>query len=195
MIATALANKAEMPLWSGDAGAAIGLAQAAQRDRKAAAGQRAHAAMLEARGHAMTGDRAAAERKLDESLVLAARPDDRRRPWLDWMTPASFQHEAGFVCAHLAGYPRWHARAVTFLEPGTETPGIWVPAQNFTWLAFAHARAGEVDQACAAGAKAASAVRAAGSARHAAMLANVCANLHARYPDDARVSELAEALR
>jgi hypothetical protein len=148
----------------------------------------------------MAGDGAAAEHKLGEVRDLAAladRPQDRR-PWSYWMTPAVFQNEEGITCGYLAGTDqRWHSRAVTLLSARPETSGtaLWVSAKNLTWLAFAHAQAGEVDQACATGLAASGAVRQAGSARHAAVLADVHADLEARYPGDSRVAELAEALR
>jgi transcriptional regulator with XRE-family HTH domain len=196
MISTALANKSEIAAYSGAAGSAIGLAQAAQRDPKAATGQRAHAAEFEARGHAMAGDAAAADRKLGEAadlaLTLADKPQDRR-PWSYWMTPEFFNNEAGITCSYLAADPRWHARAVQLLGTADDE-GVWIPAQNFTYLAFAHTRAGAVDQTCAAGVQAAAAVRQAGSVRMAGVLGQVHANLQARYPSDPRVRELAEAL-
>jgi transcriptional regulator with XRE-family HTH domain len=200
MISTILAEKSEMAAYAGEAGAAISLAQAAQRDTRAVPEQRALAAEFEARGHAMAGDAVAAERKLGEAENLAgemaALPRDRR-PWLYWMTAPYFPNQSGIACAYLAGDPRWHMRALTLLAtvPGRDGFGVWAPAQNLTYLAFAHARAGEVDQACATGLAASGAVRQAGSARHAAVLADVHADLEARYPGDSRVAELAEALR
>jgi len=197
MIATALAGKSETAAYAGQPDAAIALARAAQRDTRAATGQRALAAEFEARGHALAGDTVAAERKQGEAQDLAAafaaRPADRR-PWSYWMTPAFFQHEAGITCAHLASDPRWHARAVTLLEPATNDEGIWASANNSTFMTFAHAQAGDVDNACAAGLQASAAVRVGGSVRNAAILAQIHADLAARYPGDARVKELAEAL-
>jgi transcriptional regulator with XRE-family HTH domain len=197
MIATTLAAKSETAAYAGQPAAAIALAQAAQRDTRAATGQRALAAEFEARSYAMTGDAAAAERKQGEAQELAAafaaRPTDRR-PWSYWMTPAFFQHEAGITCSHLASDPRWHARAVTLLEPAADDKGAWASANNLTFMTFAHAQAGDVDHACAAGLQASAAVRAGGSVRNAAILAQIHADLAARYPGNARVKELAEAL-
>jgi transcriptional regulator with XRE-family HTH domain len=198
MIAQALTDKAEMAAYQGEAGVAVGLAQAAQRDPRAAAGQRAMAAMFEARGHAMTGDRAAAERTLNEGRRLAAAFADRpadKRPWSYWMAPAYFRNHAGITCAYLAADPRWHAHAVALLADDATAPGLWAPAQNLAYLAYAHAQARDVTEACAAALKAMDAARLAGSARLTPVLAQVHAALRARYPGNAQVAELAQAIR
>jgi hypothetical protein len=145
----------------------------------------------------MTGDSAAADRAMGEAQDLAGtfagRPQDRR-PWSYWITPAYVANQAGITCAHLASDPRWHARAVTLLDTAEDTTGVWAPAQNLAYLAFAHAKAGEVDHACAAGLQASRAVKRARSARNAETLAQVHADLAARHPGDPRVAELADAL-
>jgi len=198
MTSTALTNKSEMAAYSGDARTAIGLAQAAQ-DTRAATGQRALAAIFEARGHGLAGGHAAADRKLgrahDLAAALADRPQDRR-PWSYWMTPAFFRNEAGITCAYLAADPRWHARAASLLDTADDrTPaGVWASAQNLAYLAFAHAQAGDIGQACAAAVKATAAVRGTGSAKTTLVLARVRAGLQARYPADPRVAELTDAL-
>lgn len=195
MIATVLANKSVLAKYQGEYGASVGLAQAAQRDNRAATGIRALAAEYEARGHALTGDAASAERKAGQAQELAATAPDDQRPWLLWLTPTSFRHESGITCSFLAADPRWHARAVALLGTDDETaPGMWASAQNLTYLAFAHVRAGDVDQACATALAAAGVVPRSGSVRCAVMLARVHADLHARHPGDARVTALAEAL-
>jgi hypothetical protein len=178
----------------------IGLAAAAQRDGRSAVGQRAYAVGLEARGHAMAGDVAAAERKLGEAGDLAALTEDPRgrRPWSYWMTPVFFRSEAGITCGYLAGTgPAWHRRVVGLLatRPPERDAALWAPATNLTHLAHAHARAGELDQACATAADAAGAARRSGSGRLMAVLARVHSELQARWPGDARVAWLAEALR
>jgi hypothetical protein len=80
--------------------------------------QHALAAEYEARGHALRGDAAAADRKLGEAQDLAenltARQD--RRSWLYWMTPGYLRNQAGITCAYLAADPSWHARAVALLD-------------------------------------------------------------------------------
>jgi hypothetical protein len=199
MTATALTNKSEMAAYTADTGTAISLAQAAQQDTRAATGQRALAAIFEARGHGLAGDNAAADRKLGEAhdltAALADRPQDQR-PWSYWMRPAYFRHEEGITCAYLAADPHWHARAVSLLETTDDSApaGIWASAQNRTYLALAHAQAGDVEQACAVAIQAADATRTAGSAKTTLVLARVRAHLQARYPHDPNVAELAAAL-
>ncbi len=197
MISTALADRSEIAVYCGEPGAAVGLAQAAQRDKRAASGQRALAALYEARGHAMTDDSDAAERKLGEAQEFAAELAEQPaelRPWAYWMTPEYFRNGEGITAAYLAANPRWHTRAVTLLEVPDETAGVWAGAQNLTYLASAHAQAGEVDQACAAAVQASGVVRLSGSARCEAMLGRIVADLQASHPRDARVAELADAL-
>jgi transcriptional regulator with XRE-family HTH domain len=203
MTATVLTERAYMAAEAGEAGSVIGLAQGAQRDTAAATGQRALAAGLEARGHAMAGDTAAAQRKLgdarDLASALAGRPQDRR-PWSYWMQPGFFQDEEGITCAYLAGTdPRWHDRAVTLLtperEPQADGMALWATAANLTHLAFAHAQAGDVDNACTTALAASAGARRTGSARHAAMLNRIHANLQAQSPGDTRVTQLADAFR
>lgn len=201
MIATVLVERSYMAAEAGEVGAMIGLAQGAQRDTRAATEQRALAAGLEARGYAMAGDSAGAERGLGQAQDLAAALANRSqdgRPWSYWMTPAFFQKVAGFTCGYLAGTDhRWHDRAVALLaaRPETSEAALWAPAAYLTHLAFAHARAGDVEQACATAVDASGAARRTGSARHAAMLTQIHAGLQARWPGDTRVAELAEALR
>src|ERR1022692_79339 len=83
--------------------------------------QHALAAEYEARGHALRGDAAAADRKLGEAQDLAenltARQD--RRSWLYWMTPDYLRNQAGITCAYLAADPSWHAHAVALLDKPT----------------------------------------------------------------------------
>ena len=148
----------------------------------------------------MAGDASAAARKLGEAQDLASRLTDRpqdQRPWSYWMTPAVLQSFEGHVSAYLAGTaPRWHERAVDLLETRPEASGtpLWKSAKNLTWLAFAHARAGDVDNACAAGLQASRVVHRTGSARNAATLNQIRTDLQARYPSHPQVKELAEAL-
>jgi hypothetical protein len=194
MIATVLANKSVLAKYQRQYGASIGLAQAAQRDKRAAAGIRALAAEYESRGHALAGDAAAAERKAGQAQELAAAGAPDQRPWLRWLTPTAYRYESGITCTFLAADPRWHARAVALLAEEETAPGVWASAQNLTYLASAHVRAGDVDRACVTALSAAAVVRRSGSARCAAMLARIHADLQARYPDDARVRELAGAL-
>jgi transcriptional regulator with XRE-family HTH domain len=201
MMAAVLVERSCMAAEAGDVGSMIGSARGAQRDTRAAIEQRAYAAGLEGRGYAMAGDSGAAERKLADAQDLAAKAADRPEdlsPWSYWMTPEFFQNVAGFTCGYLASTdPRWHNRAVSLLETGQKTSetALWAPAAYLTHLAFAHTRAGDVDNACTTALQASSAVRRTGFARHAALLTRICANLQTRSPNDARVTQLAETLR
>jgi transcriptional regulator with XRE-family HTH domain len=197
MISTVLTEKSELAMFAGRPGAAIGTAQAAQQDSQAATEQLILAACFEACAQAMAGDAAAADRKLGEAGDLAGGLPGRsqeRRPWLYWMTPAWFLNESGIACSYLAADPRWHARAVTALETAG-SDSLWASAVNLTYLATAHAKAGEIESACVTGLQAAAAVQASGSRRCAARLARVHAELAAAHPGDPRVAELADALR
>jgi hypothetical protein len=71
MTATVLRLRGYMAWLTDEPGPAIGLAQAAQRDHRAAASERAYGATLEASGCALTGDTRAAEHKLGEARGLA----------------------------------------------------------------------------------------------------------------------------
>jgi transcriptional regulator with XRE-family HTH domain len=197
MISTLLLSRGYLAAEAGEIGAMIGLAQGAQRDTRAATGQLADAAGFEARGLAMAGDSAAAERKLGEARDLAAtladRPQDQRS-WSYWLNPAVFVNEEGITCAYLAGDPRWHRRAVELLAVKPDETALWAAAKNLTWLAFAHAQADDVGQACATALQASTAVRRTGSVPHAATLTQISADLTARHPADQRVVELADAL-
>jgi transcriptional regulator with XRE-family HTH domain len=196
MVSSVLAEKSWMATAVGQPGPAIGLAQAAQKDARVATEQRARAAVFEASAHALAGDATAADRKLGEAEALAAVvPDqpEQRRPWLYWMDPGWIHHETGIASSALASDSRWHARAVAALGTAGGN-GLWVSAGNLTFLASAHAKAGEVDSACAAGLEAAAANRRSGSRRNATRLARVHAELAAAYPGDPRVAELADAL-
>jgi hypothetical protein len=87
----------------------IGLAQAAQRDSRAATAQRAYSASIEGRGHAMNGDATAAERKLAEVADFANQPAGER-PWLYWCTPQLFECRRGVALGYLAHIGRYRDR-------------------------------------------------------------------------------------
>ncbi len=200
MTATVLVERSYLAAEAGEVGSMIGMARAAQRDTRAAIEQRALAAGLEARGLAMLGEARQAARKLGEAEGLAERVSatPARRPWSYWMTSAFFRSVAGFTCGYLAGTaPRWHARATELLSamPAGDSGALWAPAASLTHITFAHAQAGDVENACATGLRAVAAARRAGSARHLAMLTDINAGLRARWPGDARITSLAEALR
>lgn len=202
MTATVLLNRGEAALLRGEAGTVIGLAQAVRHDAAAAVGPRAHGADLEARGHALAGDAAAAERCLghaaDLTTELAARDD--RHPWLYWMSPTDMRCKRGVSFGFLAGDPRYHDRAVAELEAGyAELPGsvratAW-GAKYPAYLAVVHERAGDVTQACAMALQAAHVARRTGPSLAHRLTRQVHASLAAQYPRDPRVTELADTLQ
>ena len=80
------------------------------------------------------------------------------------------------------------------MQPGSDD-SLWSRAASLTHLAYAHARAGDVDESCGTAVKATTLARRSGSVRLAHRLSEVHASLATRYPGDPRVAELAEALR
>lgn len=202
MAATVFVQRGNMALAAGEVGAVIGFAQAAQRDKTVAVGQRADAADLEARGYARAGDIAAAERKLGEAADLAAQLDGTRnlRPWLYWMSPQYFECARGASLCLLADDPRYQNRAIAALEngysrlPEDQRSSAWA-ARNLAHLADVHVRAGNVEQALASALQGAEIAGLTGSARLRGMLAEVHDRLATRWPQQAGVAELAEALR
>jgi transcriptional regulator with XRE-family HTH domain len=200
MRATVLVQSGYRSRLPNSAGSMIGVGSAVQADQATPAGHRAYGAQLEARGHALAGDAAQADARLREAERLAALLQDpaQCRPWTYWMTPAFFRKEEGITSAFLAGVsPAWHARAIDCLALGRpgEKATLLHPAERLTWSAYAHAEAGLLDEACATASEAGGAVRRAGSARLMDVVHNVHASLAVRYPGNARVAELAEALR
>jgi transcriptional regulator with XRE-family HTH domain len=201
MTATALTRRAEMAWLSGEVGSMIGLAQAAQRDQTIAPGQLAHSAGVEARGLAIVGDAAAAERKLAETADLAARFADRpgrQRPWAYWYTADWFRCERGVTLGHLG--ERRRVEAVEALTAGFA--GFGADVARAEWAvdyvvrrAAIHARGGDVGAAVADGLEAAPVAARTNSASLRGMLLRLHAGLAARWPDDPRVVELADALR
>jgi hypothetical protein len=93
----------------------------------------------------------------------------------------------------LASSPRYSHTAA--IPAAADSMALWATAANLTHLAFAHAQAGDMDNACTTALQASSAVRRTGSARHAALLTRICANLQTQSPNDPRVTQLAETLR
>lgn len=201
MTATVMSSRGYMAWLAGAAGPMIGLAQAAQRDPLVAVSQRAYGASLEARGHAMTGDVAAAERKMgdlvDRAGQLADRPAEQR-PWSYWFTPQWFDCQRGITLGYLAHIDRFRAEAVTALTAGYEGLGAdsrseW-GAGYLVHRAEVHARGSDIGQACADAMQAVPVARQTDSASLRGQLARLCARLAERWPDDSRVAELAAAL-
>ncbi len=198
MTTTVLHNLGWTAWLSGEAGPMIGLASAAQRDPRAAASERALAADIEARGHAMTGDAAAAERKLEEARDLAAQGRPAR--WSYWATPAYFDCMRGAALGYLAHIDRYRAQAIETLTRGYRSLGPdlagseWAAAY-LVHRAAVHVRGGDVAQACADARQVVPVARQTRSASLRGMLIQLHAQMAARWPADTRVAELADELR
>lgn len=202
MTTTILRLRGYMAWLAGEPGAAIGLAQAAQRDTRAAASERAYGASLEACAHAMTGNETAAERKLSEMRDLAAQMSsapERERPWSYWYTPQWFECQRGLALGYLAHNDRHRALAIEALAAGYA--GLGPDAAHSEWgadylvhRAAIHARGGDVAQACADAMQAAPLAEQMNSASLRGLLIQLHAGLAARWPDDTRVAELADAV-
>jgi hypothetical protein len=197
MTATVLRFRGEMAWLAGKPGPMIGLAEAAQRDRRAAVSQRAFSAALEARGHAMTGDAQAAERKLGEAAELGGQLGaEPAEPWSYWYSPGWLECQRGIALGYLAHIERYRTQAIEAMASAeTCDSAAELTAGYVVHRAAIHARGGDPGEACADWVKAAAVARRMDSARLGAMLAGLHADLEARYPDDPRVAELAEALR
>lgn len=202
MIATVLSFRGYAAWRAGQPGPAIGLAQAARQDKRVALSQRAYSAALEARGHGLAGDAAAAERMAGEALdlaeQLAGRPEENR-PWSYWYSPAFFQCQAGVALSQLAHIPRLRDKAAAVLVAGYES----LPADErlSDWaggylasLARVYERSGDVGRSCAVAMDAARIAERTGSARLAKMIRQLHTALASRWPDDPRVGELREAI-
>ncbi|MGH2944365.1 MAG: hypothetical protein ACRDLN_16505, partial [Solirubrobacteraceae bacterium] len=81
MVGFVLARQAERAVRLGAADAAVGLAQAARRQRDLTIHVRALAALYEALGHALAGNAYACERRLDEAHRLAESSEDVDVAW------------------------------------------------------------------------------------------------------------------
>jgi transcriptional regulator with XRE-family HTH domain len=203
MVATVLSFRGYAAWRAGQPGPAIGLAQAARQDPQVALSQRTYAAVLEARGHALAGDAAAAERLIGEALELAGELDgrpDQNRPWSYWYSLGFFQCQGGIALSQFAHIPRLRDRATSMLLagyeslPGDEKLSEWA-GTYLAVLAHVYERSGDVGPACAVALDAAMIMRRTRSARLAGMLREVLAALTMRWPHDPHVAELREALR
>jgi hypothetical protein len=197
MIATVLRFRAYMAWLAGEPGPVIGLAQAAQRDPRAAVSQRAFSASLEARGHAMTGDEQATERKLGEAAELGTQLGTRlAEPWSYWYSPGWLECQRGIALGYLAHIERYRIQAIDALaSPGAVDSATELTAGYLVHRAAVHARGGDVGEACADALQAIPVAQQTSSVSLYTMLTGLHAQMAARWPDDARVAELAEALR
>jgi transcriptional regulator with XRE-family HTH domain len=197
MTATVLRFRAYMAWLAGQPGPLIGLARAAQRDRRAAVSQRAFSASLEARGHAMTGDGRAAERKLGEAAELGTRLGTRlAEPWSYWYSPGWLECQRGIALGYLAHIERYRAQAIEALaSPETVDSATELTAGYLVHRAAIHVRGGDIAEASADALQAVPIARQTSSASLYTMLTGLHAGMAARWPGDPRVTELADALR
>jgi transcriptional regulator with XRE-family HTH domain len=187
---------------AGEAGATIGLSQAARRDAGTYPGQLAISAAQEAKGHAMEGSAREADRLLDESDALAELARQRAEeapPWLYYHTDGFFDLQRGEVYAHLAASPHYRQRAVEAITAGyavlpADAQGSEWGAEYLVRLAVLHARGSDAEQAAATGMRAAAIARATSSLRLYAMLRKLRAEMDARWPGAAEAIALDEAL-
>jgi transcriptional regulator with XRE-family HTH domain len=203
LISEVISLKGQMAWTAGQPGPVIGLSQAARRDPAAFPGQHAISAAQEARGHAMTGDAAATERCLADAAVKAAEAEERQAeapPWLYYHSPGFFDLQRGLAYRFLAADPRYRRLAIGALRSGhaalrdSERSSEW-GAVFLCHLAAVHGQGGDVGQACAVALDAAAIARQLGSAPLTAQLSRLRSAMTRRWPADARVAELAEALR
>jgi hypothetical protein len=202
MGATILSFKGHLAFQRGHLAAAIGLTQAATRDRRVWVGQRAYDAHQEARCHAVAGDVVAAAAKLGEAADLtAATAEDTGGvpPWLYYYTAPFYVLERGWVHRHLGrSDPAHNERAIASLTAGlgglgTSRDSEWA-AEYTCHLAVAYFQAGAPDLACAAAAEAAAVAHATGSVRLRAIVRRLHARLAERWPNHPAVADLAEIL-
>ena len=194
MTATALNMKGHLAWLAGMAGPMIGLSQAAQDGTAISAGVRALAAQQEARGHALAGDGADADRKLDEAASLighaAAYPEDEP-PWIYFYSPDYLELQRGLAYLYLGRF----TQAVESLCAGlAEMPTEVRQSDWIAWylvrLAAAYAHAGDPERACSVAAQAAHIASQTGSSRLRAQLSRLQAQLAVRWPGLPALGEL-----
>jgi len=106
MVTSVLSLKSHLAWSVGDAGSAVGLAQAGQREPgRVSDTVLALIAQQEARGHALDGDAAATERALDRSAALtyaAAEHLEDAPPWVYFNDPDRLGFQRGVAYVELA---------------------------------------------------------------------------------------------
>ncbi|OLF11192.1 hypothetical protein BLA60_14550 [Actinophytocola xinjiangensis] len=117
LTANALSYKGHLAWMTGRTGPMIGLSHAARRNPDTHVSQRAFDAMQEARGHAMAGDLAAADRTLGLATDLAAQVPDAGNPpaWSYFYAPAFWTLQQGLVHRY---FPTRHESAAELLRSG-----------------------------------------------------------------------------
>jgi transcriptional regulator with XRE-family HTH domain len=203
LIAEVLSFQGHAAYLRGRPGPVIGLSQAAQRDRGAYPGQLAISAAQEAKGHAMEGRGADADRLLDAADELAVQARERQGeapPWLYYHTDGFFDLQRGEAYGYLTDDPLYQARAAEALGSGyaalpASARGSEWGAEYLVRLADVHASSGDLEQACAVAIQAAGIARATSSAALYRMLRRLRAGLDRRWPGDPGVAALGETLR
>ncbi|MBX6388162.1 MAG: helix-turn-helix transcriptional regulator [Frankia sp.] len=201
--ANILSYKGHLAWESRAVGPLIGLSQAAQRVPDVYPGQRAYDAGQEARGYAMAGDAAAADRKLLEADRLweeASDSQDGPPPWSYYFSPAFARLQHGLVHRFLGRHdPRRARRAAAELTAGMR--GLPRDQRRAEWaaeyvyhLAVTYIDAGEPEQACRATLVAASIGRATGSRRVSSQVSHLHDRIAGRWPTLHAVTELTERL-
>ncbi|MET8831885.1 helix-turn-helix domain-containing protein [Streptomyces sp. NPDC004610] len=152
MAATTLSMKSHMAWATGHGNRTIRLAEAARWSAPGSSlGVQGMAAQMAARGHALNGDGAAAERLLDEAQTLIGRaaehPEDEP-PWMYFYGETWFTLQRGMAAMHLRNWPP----AIDSLTIGLD--GLAAEfRRDRTWyracLAHALAGAGEAAQSLA----------------------------------------------
>ncbi|WP_202638646.1 helix-turn-helix domain-containing protein [Bailinhaonella thermotolerans] len=202
MTATVLSFRAHIAWSRGEIGPLIGLAAAARRQPGVYPGLRAYDALQEARGHAMTGDAAETERRLEESArqaALAAEASEPAPPWMYYHTPDFWLMQRGIAYRYLARtHPEYLDPAITLLTGGLEALG---PARQAEWaaeyllhLALAHHDAAAPARSSALALEALSLLHGPGSLRLTRALRALHARLHRHWPAHPDVTTLGEAL-
>ncbi|WP_214411365.1 hypothetical protein [Sphaerisporangium fuscum] len=169
MIATILSMKGYLGWLSGRVEPMIGLSQAAQRERTVSPGVRALGAQQEARGHALTGDGEATDRKLDEALELAqaaGEHPEEEPPWIYFYDSDYLLMQRGLAYRLLGR----HSAAIELIQQGLAALPVEVrrsewAAQYLLHSAEAHAAMADITQARAVAADVAEIARATDSTR------------------------------
>lgn len=148
MAATTLSMKAHMAWSGGHGGRTVRLAEATLRaEPDASLGVRAMAVQMASRGHALSGARNDAYRRIDEAQVLIARAAERPEDepaWMYFYGETWFTLQRGMIAMHLHDWHDaiGHLRAgLADLEDGYRRDRTWFGS------CLAHAYAGAVEPA------------------------------------------------
>jgi DNA-binding XRE family transcriptional regulator len=151
MAAHALVRKALVSMYREDAQTTISLAAAAQRSRAASQRIRGLAALREAQGHALIGDRASCWRALDraQSLLAAYQPETDDGVVLGpTNVPDPVQMTTGWCLLDL-GQPAWSAEVLDQAMAAIPATANRSLARYGARRALAYSAAREVERACA----------------------------------------------